>query len=149
MSSPGPDGEESPSPKPDADRSPGALEWGGVVLICLCAMLAGVLELLLVPVYLGSVVVPIAVVGALASNVLLPRLARTLVPSTLATVLPFLSWLAVAVLVGVLTRPEGDVILPGSPHSVEYVVYGMLLGGALAGTITVVMSAPSPVRLSR
>lgn len=132
-----------------ATSSPGALAWSGVVLVCLCAMLAGLLEALLVPYYVGSVIVPIAVVGSLASNVLLPRLARTLVPSTFAAALPFVSWLLVVVVFGVLSRPEGDVILPGGPGAVQYVVYGVLLGGALAGTITVVTSTPLPVRTRR
>jgi hypothetical protein len=45
---------------------------------------------------------------------------------------------------GVMARPEGDVILPGAPGTVEAVVYGVLLGGALAGTVSVVTSAPPP-----
>ena len=81
-------------------------------------------------------------VGALASNVALPRLARTLVPSTLAAGLPFLSWLVVVIGFGLIARPEGDVIVPGAPAAAEYVGYGVVLGGALAGAITVATTSP-------
>jgi hypothetical protein len=117
---------------------PTVLDWSGVVVFCLCAALGGVLELLLVPLYAGSVIVPISVLGAVFFNIALPKLARSLVDSTLASVLPFLSWLAVVIVLGMLPRPEGDVILPGGGGAAEWVAYGVLLGGALAGTVTVV-----------
>ena len=120
------------------------LDWVGVAVITACGALAALLEALLVPLYVGTVIVPVAVVAALLSNVGLPRLARRLVPSTFATVLPFLAWLVVMVGFGMVTRSKGDVIFPGTPRAVEYVVYATLLGGALAGTITVVVSAPPP-----
>lgn len=131
------------------ERAPGALEWVGVVVLCLCAVLAGVLECLLTPLYAGSHLVPVAVLAAIVSNVALPRLARTLVPNLLGTGLPFLAWLVVLVVFGVMARPEGDVILPGG--SVQLVSYGVMLGGALAGVITVVTATPArpPQRLDR
>lgn len=128
------------------DRPAGALEWAGVVLLCLCAVLAAVLEALLVPLYYGSAVVPVAVVAALVTNVAFPRMARVLVPSTAAAVLPLVAWLVVIVVFGVVVRPEGDVILPGGTGAVHWVSYGVMLGGALAGTVTVVVSTPPPVR---
>jgi hypothetical protein len=128
---------------------PGVLDWAGVVLICAVAALAAVLEALFVPYYIGTVIAPFAVVGALVSNAVLPRMARTLVPTTAAAALPFVTWLVVIVAFGVVARPEGDVILPGAPGAVEAVVYGVLLGGALAGTVSVVTSAPPPARTRR
>jgi hypothetical protein len=128
----------------EPDRPVGWLDWAGVVLICLVAILAALFEALLVPYYVGTVIMPVSVVAAILGNVLLPRMARALVPRTLAAALPFLAWLVVVVGFGVLARPEGDVILPGNPHAVEYVVYGMLLCGGVAGTVTVVASAPGP-----
>jgi hypothetical protein len=117
-------------------------DWAGVVLIAACGALAGLLESLLVPLYWGSVIFPLAVVCAVVGNVALPRLASALVPTTTAALAPFLGWLIVVVGFGVLSRPEGDVILPGSPGKLEFVTYGLLLGGALAGTATVVLSSP-------
>lgn len=141
MSSSAGPSEQPGRPEPGA----GVLEWGGVLLVCGCALLAAALEALLVPLYAGSVLVPVAVVLALASNVALPRMARNLVPTMLAAALPFLTWLVVIVAFGVLGRPEGDVILPGGAGGVHWVSYGVMLGGALAGTITVVMSTSAPL----
>jgi hypothetical protein len=126
----------------------GPLDWAGVALICAVAALAAVFEALYTPYYIGTVIAPFAVLGALVSNAVLPRMARTLVPTTLGAVLPFLTWLVVIIGFGVVARPEGDVILPGAPGAVEGVVYAVLLGGALAGTVSVVTSAPPPARKS-
>ena len=49
----------------------------------------------------------------MASNVGLPWLADSLVSKALSRVAPFGAWLIVMVGFGVLSRPEGDVILPG------------------------------------
>jgi hypothetical protein len=123
---------------------PGLLDWAGVVLVCLVAALAAILEALYVPFYIGTTIAPFAVLAALISNAVLPRMARSLVPTTVAAALPFVAWLVVMIGFGVMARPEGDVILPGAPGTVEAVVYGVLLGGALAGTVSVMTSAPPP-----
>jgi hypothetical protein len=129
------------------DRATSAIDdstawaWIGVAVLCGCAMLAAVLALFLVPVYAGTVVVPVAVAAALATNIVLPRLARALIPTTGAAMLPFASWLIVVIAVGTFPRPEGDVVLPGGGGALQWVSYGVLLGGALAGTVTVVLSS--------
>jgi hypothetical protein len=129
------------------DDDPG-WAWVGVAVLCGCAVLSGILALFLVPLYAGSVLVPVAVLVALASNVALPRLARTLVETTAATVLPFACWLVTVIVIGVLPRPEGDVVLPGGGGGLQWVSYGVLLGGALAGTVTVALSgARRPARI--
>jgi hypothetical protein len=115
--------------------------WVGVATLCGCAALAGLLALFLVPLYAGSVLVPVAVLIALVTNVALPRLARTLIDTTAASVLPFVCWLIVVVGIGVVTRPEGDVVLPGGGGGQQWVAYGVLLGGALAGALTVALSS--------
>lgn len=128
------------------DRLTGAIDdstawaWAGVAMLCGCALLAALLALFLVPVYAGSVVVPVAVALALVTNIVLPRLAHALVPTTGAAMLPFVSWLIVVIAVGMFTRPEGDIVLPGG-GALEWVSYGVLLGGPLAGTVTVVLSS--------
>jgi hypothetical protein len=124
------------------------IDWLGVVLVCATAALAGLLELFLVPLYAGATLVPVAVLFAVASNVFLPRLGRALVPTTAAAVLPFAAWLVVVLVVGWYARPEGDVVLPGG-GAVEWVGLGVSLGGALAGTVTVVLSAPRPQPVRR
>ena len=128
-----------------ADGSaPSWLDWAGVLVIALCGVLAAFLEALLVPLYLGSVIFPVAVLFSLVSNAGLPRLSRALVPRTAAAIAPFLTWLAVMIFFGVLARPEGDVILPGAPTGAELVTYGVLLGGAIVGTVTIVQTSPPP-----
>jgi hypothetical protein len=116
------------------------LAWAGVVLICLTAILAAGFEALLVPLYAGSHLFPITILLTLATNIAFPLMARTLVPSLLALVLPFISWLVMMIAFGIVPRPEGDVILPGGPP--QWVSYAVILGGALAGVITVVVASP-------
>ncbi len=131
----------APAAPPAASAATG-LDWLGVVLLCAAGALAGLLELLLVPLYAGSVIIPVAVLLAVLTNFVLPRLARGLVPSAAAAIAPFLLWLVVVLGLSVITRPEGDVLLPGG--SLQWVSYGLLLGGGLAGVIGVVTSAPPP-----
>lgn len=114
------------------------------VLVTLSGALAGMLEALLVPLYAGATILPLAIVLAVVSNVALPRLARALVPRTAAALAPFVAWLIVMIGFGTIGRPEGDVILPGSPGSVAAVTYGVLIAGTLAGTVTVVWLTPPP-----
>lgn len=122
---------------------PRLLDWFGVALVCGVAALAALFELFLVPFYIGSVLVPIAVLFAVVSNAVLPRLSRALVPTTAAAVLPFAVWLIVVIAIGFFARPEGDVVLPGGGGA-EWVGFGMLVGGAVAGTITLVWLTPPP-----
>jgi hypothetical protein len=109
-----------------------------VVLLSVCAILSAALEVLFVPLYLGSVVFPIVVVFAVVGNIVLPRLAFGLVPSPRAALAPFLSWLIVVLVLVFLPRPEGDVLVEGAGGQV-YTFYGLLLGGAVAGTVTIVL----------
>lgn len=122
-------------------EGPGPMDWFGVTLIALVGALAGLLESLLVPLYAGSVVIPVVVALGVASNVLLPRMARSLVATTPAAAAPVLAWLIVVVGFGITVRPEGDVILPGG--DLQWVTYGLVLGGALAGTVAVALGAPA------
>ena len=118
----------------------GPIAWVTLLLLCASAVLCAVLESLLVPLYAGATLVPVAVLATIVTNVGLPLLARTAVPTTPAVVAPFLVWLVAVIGFGVLTRPEGDVILPGG--DAQWVSYAVLLGGALVGTITVISSVP-------
>jgi hypothetical protein len=131
----------------DAETA-GWVGWVGLVLVGLSGILAAVVEVVLVPLYVGSVLVPVAVVISLATNVLLPVLAFRLIPRGLAAATPFVLWLLVAFAFGVVARPEGDVLLPGGSRPLEWTSYGVLLGGALAGTLTVVLLVPSRRRVS-
>ena len=127
--------------------NPRVLDWVGVALISLCAALGGLIEALLVPLYAGDVVVPVAVVLAVVGNVALPRMARRLVPTTAATLLPLALWLAV-MLVFLWGRPEGDVAFPSQPTGAQWTFYGVLFGGVIAGIVAVITSQPPHIRAS-
>jgi len=133
----------------DADRSEvTGWDWFAVALLAACGVLAGLLETLLVPLYVGATVFPLAVLLALVTNVLLPWLARAAVPRTPAILAPFAGWLLAVLGFGAVGRPEGDVILPGSRSSLEYVTYGIIIGGFIAGVATVIWLT-SPPKASR
>lgn len=125
---------------PERPSLPPVTGWDrlGVVLVTLSSALAALFQVLLVPLYVGASLLPITVLLALVSNIVLPWMAYTLVPRTLAALAPFGAWMVVVLGFGSIARPEGDVILPAAPRSVELVTYAVLLGGALAGTATVV-----------
>ncbi|MGI8762243.1 MAG: hypothetical protein ACR2LF_13295 [Jatrophihabitantaceae bacterium] len=122
-----------------------ALNWLGVALVCGCAVLAAVLELMFVPLYAGGALVPVSVLFAVASNVAFPRLARELLDSTIATVAPFAAWLVPMLVLSMTPRSEGDVLVSGTGGQ-QWVFYGVLLGGAIAGTATAVLST-GPARM--
>lgn len=121
-----------------------ALDRVGVALLTACGLLAGLLSVTLVPLYAGGSIFPVAVLLAAVANVALPLLARGFLPTTTAAALPFLGWLAVVLAFAIVTRPEGDVLLPGG--SLQWVTYGMLLAGAVAGAGTLVLTMPVPAR---
>ncbi len=119
----------------------------GVLVLCLCGVMAAFLEVLLIPVYAGSVLIPIGIVLAVITTVGLPLLVQQLVPTTLATALPVIAW-TITVLAASLPRAEGDVLLPGG-GALQWASYGLLLLGIGAGFATVVRLAilrtPPPV----
>jgi len=119
------------------------LEIAGIVLCCATAVLAALISVLLTPLYWGSALVPLAVVLAAISNVVLPVIALRLGRSGFAAALPFGVWLIAVVVLGI-TRPEGDVLLPTGPAAQYLVTYGMLLAGGVAGSITLMVRGLSP-----
>jgi hypothetical protein len=124
-----------------ASAPPDAVAVAGVVLVCLAALLAGVLEVMLVPLRSGTVLVPVSVLGALVGNVAFPRMGRALAPRTAAMTAPFVAWLAPIVVAVLVVRPEGDVLIPGGGGE-QWVFYATLLCGGVAGMATIVSAAP-------
>jgi len=112
----------------------------GVVLLCAVAVLAAALEILLVPLRVGTVMLPLSVLFAVVGNVLLARAARVFSQRMSAAVAPFVAWLVPTVVLALAPRPEGDVLVPGSGGE-QWVFYALLLGGTLTGTVTLVLSA--------
>jgi hypothetical protein len=114
----------------------------GLVLLCLASALAGLVELSLVPLYLGSYVLPVAVPLALAGNWFLPRLARGLVDVPAVMVAVVGAWLVPIVILALTPRPEGDVYVPAG-SAVQWVFYATLFGGVVVGTVSVVLTGPA------
>ena len=111
----------------------------GVVVYCLNAALAALFAVLLTPLYVGSVLLPVAVLVAVLSMAALPPLARRAGGTTLAAVAPLIVW--VLVVLGLsLPRPEGDVLLPGGTGGQTAVSYGVVLAGVVAGIVSVALS---------
>lgn len=111
---------------------------GGIALLCGVAVLSALLEVLLIPLRVGTVLIPVTILFALAGNLILPRAARVFVDTSAAMVSTFLAWLLPALILSLLPRPEGDVLVPGGGGE-QWVFYGVLLGGAVAGTVTIVL----------
>lgn len=117
-----------------------AADWLAFVLICASAVLAAVLEVMfLTQFYIGSVIVPLVILAAIAGNVVLPRMGFGAVRSPVGAVLPVLLWLVVVLVPGLYNRPEGDLFVLGE-HGQQYAYYGMLFSGAIAGFVTVIRS---------
>jgi hypothetical protein len=120
------------------------LTWLGLAALIGSGILSALIEMLLIPLYAGATLVPITVAFAVGGNVLLLYLGRELAPDTGWRLSPFAGWLLTIIVFALFTRPEGDVIVPGGGGGVEWVGYGVLLGGALAGTVAAVMLSPAP-----
>ena len=137
----GPGGPAVPGGVPGGDEQPGrpggrALDILGIVVVALSAVLAAIIAVFLTPLYWGSVLVPLAIVVAIAANIVLPLLARRLGMPPIGSALPYVLWLLTVIVLG-SSRPEGDVLLPAGKGAQPLVTYGMLAGGALAGGLTV------------
>jgi hypothetical protein len=117
------------------DRRAGVL---ALILVCASAVLSGLLDILFVPLYLGSTPLPIAVLAAVAGNVLLPTLAVRAVGRAGAGLAALACWFLPVVVLSMYLRPEGDVIVLAQ-HSQEYTFYGVLLAGVVAGVATIVL----------
>ncbi len=124
-------------PEPERRR-----EWVPLVLLCASAVLCGLLNVLLIPLYLGSVLVPVAVVVAVAVNVALPTWGFALISATAGAVAPFVCWLVPVLGLAMVPRPEGDVVVLGGGGQ-QYVFYGVLLLGCVAGFGSIVRATGS------
>ena len=122
---------EPDTPEPPLPR---ALAIGGIVLYCACAALAALIQVSLVTWHVGSWTAPISILLAVGGNIAIPMFSRRLTGSLIAGLLPILVW-AVTVIILSMGRPEGDVLLPGNGAD-ALVAYGTLLGGLIAGVVT-------------
>jgi hypothetical protein len=121
----------------NGDDQPDLRNWGLVVLIAGCALLLGVFDVLLIPLYVGSTPVPVAVVLAIVVAAVLPRWAYATVRSGLSATVAFGAWLAPVLVLPLYPRVEGDVlVLGGGAQQLSF--YGVVLLGCAAGLWTIV-----------
>lgn len=120
------------------ERRADAADWGIVALLCACGVLSAVLEVLFIPSYVGTTPAPFVILFAVGGNLALPRLARAVVPTTGAAAAPVLAWLVPVLALTLVVRPEGDVLVLAGMGQ-QWVFYGVLLFGAGAGLVSIVL----------
>lgn len=133
--SPGVDSAPAEEPGP-AEHIPGAIDWVLVAAITLLSAWAAVIGLAFLPLYVGSVPLPISSLLGVAAMILAPRTCYRLTGSMLAALLPVIAWFGVSVWV-VLSYNR---LLPTVPLTViagQWRVMVMLGLGALAAAATV------------
>ncbi len=119
---------ESRPAEPGSGRLPKPLLVLGLVLFGLAGVLAGLLEVTLIPLRHGTALVPVAPVLAVLTGVLLPAISRNLTDSMAAAAPPAIGQL-LAVWLLATGRPEGDVLMPAG--STAWVSYAVLVLGTL------------------
>jgi hypothetical protein len=124
---------DSPADEPQLARP---LLITAIVCYTLVGGLSALFEVLLVPLYVGGTIFPLAVLIALVGNIMLPRLLRGVVNSALIAALPIMLWVIVVLVLGFTPMPAGDVLLPGYGKG-QYVGEGVLLVGLFAGVLSV------------
>lgn len=143
-----PSDDAAPSAPPAPPRAlPFVLILIGLVLYAVAGVLTAAIEILLIPVRVGTWYIPVAVLLAVASNIALPRLSRILTGTLAGALPPVIAWIVTLVIL-MSNRPEGDVLLPGG-GSVQWVSYGVMLGGLFTGLITVALLADTGARRRR
>lgn len=120
----------------DEPRLPAPVLGVALVGFTVIGGLSAFFEILLVPLYLGSVIFPVTLLLVVIGNAMLPRLVRGLVNSAAASLLPIVAWLAVVAVTGFVPSPMGDVLLPGY-GSGQYVGEALVLLGLFSGVISV------------
>jgi hypothetical protein len=111
-------------------------------LVGVAAVQSALLEVFYVPLRAGTVILPVSALAAVVFNVLLPQLMHRATQTRWAAVVPAVLWLVV-VLGLAMGRPEGDVVLPGTPSgAVGVVALVVLFGGTAAAAFGVTRALP-------
>lgn len=123
---------------PDAPLPTPLVALGSVALLVVAA-LGAALSVLLTPFRIGTALVPVAVVVAVALNIGLPRLGFALSRSRAVAALPVAVFFVGGWLLTI--SPGGDLLLPGGSGGQTAVSYATLLGGVAVGAVTVLRAA--------
>ncbi|MGC5049904.1 hypothetical protein ACLQ2S_00385 [Micromonospora sp. DT48] len=116
------------------------LRTAGGLFAVVAAVLSAVLELLLAPLRVGGYLIGVAVLVAVATNIVLSWFAVETVGRRWAVVLPAVPWVVIMVIAADRTN-EGDVLLVGN-----WVGLTLVVGGAMTFTVMAFRSilAPAP-----
>jgi hypothetical protein len=109
----------------------------GVAVYCLVAIISGAIEVLLIPLYIGSVIIPVTVLIAVVVNFSLPRLVRIMVDWRFAIALPIVCWVVTLIVLNLVNVNSGTVLVPGYGND-QYVGLALFFGGVLAGFVGVI-----------
>lgn len=130
------------------ESAAGALDYLVLALVCATAVAAGILEVMLVPLYSGDQIIPITVLLGMGTMFGLPRLGIWLTGTMSGAVLPVVSWFIPTLGLTLVNRPEGDVLVPGG-NAQQWVLFALIIAGAIVGFTTVVRSAAALAPLQR
>lgn len=119
--------------RPGRGTGPTAIDWLSLAFTCASAILCGLLELMFIgQFYIGQQIIPLVVIGAVASNIVLPMLGYRAMGSPRGAILPVVFWLVTVLFLSVYARPEGDLLVI-SAYDQQWGFYGVLLLGGAAG----------------
>jgi hypothetical protein len=133
-------------PSPTAASAPGApVDWLLVAWITLLAAGTAVIGMAFLPLYIGSIPLPISALLGVAAMILAPRACYRLTGSLIAALLPVAAWFAVSVwlvlarnsLIGATDTAGALVGLPVSVSTGQWRVMVLLGLGSLAAAATV------------
>jgi len=114
----------------------------GYLLFAVAGGFRAVIEVLMVPIRIGTVLVPFAPVVAIVSNIVLPAVSRGLTDTMPSAAPPVVGWI-LTTFIFASTGPGGDVLLPAGDEA--YISYSLLgLGTLTAIAMLVLASRPGP-----
>jgi len=111
----------------------------GAIVFALAGVITAAYEVFLTPLRAGSTLLWLTIPLAIGSNIVLPRLARSINGSALMGATPVLTWIVTMIALQ-LGRREGDVLIPTQPQDLMYAGYAVFFLGMLAGVVTVAIS---------
>ena len=125
------------------------MDYALLVLVCATAAVAGLVEVLLVPRYIGSLIFPIAVPLGVLTAWGLPRLGFFLTRRVSGAALPLLCWMLPVLILTFWPRPAGDVVVEGG-NAEQWVAFTMIVLGAVIGfRVVVVDTVPAKAPSAR
>jgi len=129
---------ESDPPAPSVNEPlPDVVGAAAVVIFCLVGVISAIIEVLLIPFYVGGRIFPITVLITIVLNIALPILVRMTVEWNWAIALPVVAWVVTIITLGYANTGHGSVLVPGYGDG-EWVGLAVFFVGTLAGFVSVI-----------